>query len=117
MNSFLPEELNGIVSVSLDKQMKGYTISKDLDTNSECPLQRLENLSKVAFLQNKNQVKNKIKSTNKNKNINIDTTQMDFEDQKVLMKLLQKNKQAVVSQNEINHNFNYNRTREQSKFN
>jgi len=81
MNSFLPEEKNGIVSTALKTQMKAWTIAPDFNPDEECPQAIHSNKTQVSFVQN----------------INIDTTLMSAEDQAVLKNLQRKNKQAFVS--------------------
>jgi len=80
MNSFLPEEKNGIVSSALKTQMKAWTIAPDFNPDEECPEAIHSNKTQVSFVQN----------------VNIDTTRMSAEDQAVLMKLLRKNRTALL---------------------
>jgi len=54
--------------MQLDKQMKGYTISKETDFNEVCPEQKIKTIKSASFLQN----------------INIDTSNLNQADIEML---------------------------------
>jgi len=76
VNSFNSEKNNGLLSKATEKQMKGYTISKETDFNEVCPDLKIATLKSIAFLQS----------------IKIDTSSMNKSDMDMLFNLLNKNK-------------------------